>query len=299
VEARTQRNRNLDTQYNGIVYGQYTAPIEEFIFPEPRAGAPFLVDNDYRPMLFLTQGGLESNYGYINGPLNPWPGLSPAPALCLTNIFPAATNNILAATPALDAGGTAVPLRTGLTNFIMAGFQWTSSLPTAIWTCQQSSNPMIRLPTTAPSTVAVSLTADRVCASALTSRTFNSPSTAPNPTTAAMITAASWDIDKFILTVTLATNVIGTGNFFSLLPFPVSVNIPGSCFDPNPLMTGSEESFVQSGNWPVNTRTITLFTPRPVSTITVVRTTGGYWASGTTTPTTFVSMQTVIVNLVD
>ena len=64
---------------NGIAYGQYHAPIAEYIFPEPFPGAA-LVENNFNTMPFLTQGGYSSSTGTIARQLNPWPSNAlPAP----------------------------------------------------------------------------------------------------------------------------------------------------------------------------------------------------------------------------
>ena len=57
---------------NGIVYGQYHAPISQYIFPENVPGAP-LPENNFNTMDFLAQGGYSSSVGTLVGQLNPWP----------------------------------------------------------------------------------------------------------------------------------------------------------------------------------------------------------------------------------
>src|SRR5689334_7775516 len=65
---------------NGIVYGQYHAPILEYIFPENVPGAP-IPENNFNTIPFLAQGGYTFAAGTQVGQLNPWPSnVTPAPA---------------------------------------------------------------------------------------------------------------------------------------------------------------------------------------------------------------------------
>jgi hypothetical protein len=67
------------TYANGIIAGQYHAPILEYIFPENIPGAP-IVENNFNSMPFLAQGGYSSSAGTLVGQLNPWPSnVVPAP----------------------------------------------------------------------------------------------------------------------------------------------------------------------------------------------------------------------------
>jgi hypothetical protein len=69
---------------NGIVYGQYHAPILEYIFPENVPGAP-IVENNFNNIDFLAQGGYASGPGTLVGQLNPWPSnVAPPPPCTVT-----------------------------------------------------------------------------------------------------------------------------------------------------------------------------------------------------------------------
>ena len=57
---------------NGIDYGQYHAPIEEYIFPENVPGT-VVPENNFNTLPFLAQGGYASVTGVQAGILNPWP----------------------------------------------------------------------------------------------------------------------------------------------------------------------------------------------------------------------------------
>ncbi len=64
---------------NGIFYGQYHAPIGEFIFPENIPGNP-MVENNFNTIDFLAFGGYSSFTGVLAGVLNPWPSSVNPPA---------------------------------------------------------------------------------------------------------------------------------------------------------------------------------------------------------------------------
>jgi len=61
------------TAANGIYYGQYHAPIGEYIFPENIPGSP-IVENNFHAIPFLACGGYTSATGVVAAQLNPWPG---------------------------------------------------------------------------------------------------------------------------------------------------------------------------------------------------------------------------------
>ena len=72
------------TSANGIYYGQYHAPIGEYIFPENVPGQP-IPENNFNTIDFLAFGGYASLTGVQAGVLNPWPSNIPAPVrVCAT-----------------------------------------------------------------------------------------------------------------------------------------------------------------------------------------------------------------------
>jgi hypothetical protein len=122
---------------NGIVYGQYHAPILQYIFPENIPGAA-IVENNFNSIDFLAQGGYSSLPGTLVGQLNPWP----------SNVVPAVT----CATAAANAGGPyaansgqTIPLAGGATGTQPITFAWTAtggafsnaSVPITNWTAPQ------------------------------------------------------------------------------------------------------------------------------------------------------------------
>ena len=70
------------TTANGIYYGQYHAPIGEYIFPENVPGTA-VPENNFNTLNFLAYGGYQSVTGAQAGVLNPWPSnVVPAPFVC-------------------------------------------------------------------------------------------------------------------------------------------------------------------------------------------------------------------------
>jgi hypothetical protein len=70
------------TSANGIYYGQYHAPIGEYIFPENVPGTA-VPENNFNAVPFLANGGYQSITGTLVGILNPWPSnVKPAPLVC-------------------------------------------------------------------------------------------------------------------------------------------------------------------------------------------------------------------------
>ena len=68
------------TAANGIVYGQYHAPVAEYAFPEVLPGLAPIPENNFNTMPFLAQGGYTSAAGTLVGMLDPWPSnVAPAP----------------------------------------------------------------------------------------------------------------------------------------------------------------------------------------------------------------------------
>jgi hypothetical protein len=72
---------------NGIFYGQYHAPIGEYIFPENVPGQP-IPENNFNTIDFLAYGGYASFSGVKVGVLNPWPSnVIPSARVCATPTF--------------------------------------------------------------------------------------------------------------------------------------------------------------------------------------------------------------------
>ena len=82
------------TTANGIFYGQYHAPIGEYIFPENVPGTP-VPENNFNTITFLAYGGYQSITGVQAGQLSPWPSSVTPPALvCATPTMNGAPYNV-------------------------------------------------------------------------------------------------------------------------------------------------------------------------------------------------------------
>jgi hypothetical protein len=66
------------TYANGIIAGQYHAPMADYRFPEALPGKP-IVENNFNSMPFLAAGGYTSSAGTLVGVLDPWPSNTPPP----------------------------------------------------------------------------------------------------------------------------------------------------------------------------------------------------------------------------
>ena len=180
---------------NGIVYGQYHAPILEYIFPENVPGAP-IPENNFNTIDFLAHGGYTSGPGTLVGQLNPWP----------SNIVPPPTCTAVAANaggPYTVASGGTVTLAGTATGTSPITFSWT---PPAVGTLSNTSiaNPVYTAPIVAVATVVpLTLTATN-CAGASssvvgTTVTINAP-TAPTVNAVNPITVVSGNGASFLAT---------------------------------------------------------------------------------------------------
>jgi hypothetical protein len=82
LQSQNPASPTAVTSANGIFYGQYHAPILEYIFPENVPGTP-IVENNFNTIGFLANGGYTSAAGTQVGQLNPWPSsVTPPPQVC-------------------------------------------------------------------------------------------------------------------------------------------------------------------------------------------------------------------------
>ena len=144
-------NPNPATNFtaNGISWGQYHAPIGEYIFPEATPGHP-IVENNFNNLPFLALGGYSSNTGLIAGQLNPWP----------SNVLP--TLGCIAAVPNIGAvpvsvpSGALIPLAATSTGVAPITYSWTAT--TGTFSDPTISSPTWTAPTLLPGGLATSVT---------------------------------------------------------------------------------------------------------------------------------------------
>lgn len=133
------------TVANGLVFGQYHAPILEYIFPENVPGTPIL-PNNFEAIPFLACGGFTSSGGTLAGPLAPWPGAT-APT-CANAVTPPVAS---AGTPLTAASGSVVTLAGSAIGTAPLAFAWTQTAGPAV----TLSDPAIAAPSfTAPEVTA-------------------------------------------------------------------------------------------------------------------------------------------------
>ena len=119
---------------NGLIAGQYHAPIMEYIFPENVPGTP-PPPNNFESIPFLAQGGYTSSANTLVGQLKPWPGAQ-APNACSAPTASAGANFSVA------SGATNVPLLGSATGSGTLTYAWTAvTPPTTVLTNPTSANP--------------------------------------------------------------------------------------------------------------------------------------------------------------
>lgn len=126
------------TYANGIIAGQYHAPMADYRFPENLPGKA-VVENNFNSIDFLAKGGYTSSAGTLVGVLNPWPSNVVPPQSC--GVLPVSVPG----GPYTAASGGSITLNGSATT--------TDSPVTFLWTAPQGtfSNPALANPVyTAP-----------------------------------------------------------------------------------------------------------------------------------------------------
>ena len=212
------------TTANGLFFGQYHAPVLEYLFPENVPGTS-IVPNNFEAIPFLACGGFTSSAGTLAGQLDPWPGLT-APSCANTPAPPVAS----AGPDQTVASGASVTLAGSATGSAPLSFAWT-----------QTAGPTVALsdPTVAaPAFVAPQVTATTVLAFQLTVTNAAGTSTATVNVTVGAATAPTVNH--------IPARTVGSGT-------PVSMT--ATCSDPR----GLPCSFV----WTQTAGTPVVLTPNP------------------------------------
>jgi len=192
------------TAANGLFFGQYHAPILEYIFPENIPGSPIVPDN-FGAIPFLACGGFTSSAGTLAGPLDPFPGTT-APT-CANAVSPPVAN---AGVAQVVAAGALVTLAGSATGTAPLAFAWAQTAGPAV----TLSDPSIA----APSFVAPQVTSPTQLTFALTVTNAAGSSTATVGVT--VNAAAAPTVDH------IAARTVGSGT-------PVSMT--ATCTDPGGL----------------------------------------------------------------
>ena len=128
LQSQSPSNPLAKTAANGINYGQYHAPILEYIFPENIPGTP-IPENNFNTIDFLACGGYTSSGGTIAGQLNAWPS-NVVPTLTGCAGFVAPPSSVVAtATPSsvISGSGTSVTLHAAASGATPLNFLWTQA----------------------------------------------------------------------------------------------------------------------------------------------------------------------------
>lgn len=126
-------------QRNGLIAGQYHAPIQEYLFQENLPGvAPPPIN--FATIPFLAQGGYKSSTGVLAGPLKPWPS-SNAAVTCSAPIAGAGSNLTVV------SGTTNVPLSGSASGTGPLTYSWTAPSGITLAPSSTIANPTFTAPT--------------------------------------------------------------------------------------------------------------------------------------------------------
>jgi len=169
------------TVANGLFWGQYHAPIGEYIFPENVPGTP-VPENNFNTIPFLAYGGYQSITGIQAGVLNPWPSsVTPPPVTC--------TSPTLSGAPYFVANGSSIKLSGSLAAGVTTPvtLQWTAGTTAGgtnlngALTGATTPTPTFNATGLAEATYFVSFSASNVCGDSTVSSTIT-VTKAPPPT---------------------------------------------------------------------------------------------------------------------
>ncbi|HEX3087437.1 MAG TPA: PKD domain-containing protein, partial [Ilumatobacteraceae bacterium] len=169
------------TTANGIFFGQYHAPIGEYIFPENTPGNP-IVENNFNTIDFLAFGGYSSFSGVIAGVLDPWPSnVAPPGRVCATPTinggpFSVANGASIQLSGSVNANATSPIALAWTAGTTPGGTDLNGALANATTT-----TPTFNATGLAAGTYNVTLTASNVCGAATVASTITVQA-APPPT---------------------------------------------------------------------------------------------------------------------
>jgi Immunoglobulin I-set domain len=172
LQSQNPANPAALTSANGLFYGQYHAPITDYIFPENIPGSP-IIPNNFEAIDFLACGGYASSTGVIARQLNPWPGTT-APTCTTAATAPVATvgaNQVV-------TSGAAVTLTGSATG---------NPVPTLAWTqTDVAPTPLVTLAGT--TTTSATFTAPTVSATTVLNFTLTATNSAGTSTASMTVT---------------------------------------------------------------------------------------------------------------
>jgi hypothetical protein len=128
------------TYANGIIAGQYHAPMADYRFPENLPGQP-VVENNFNSIPFLAAGGYTSSTGTLVKVLDPWPSSTPPPPPPCTVAPVAVTGGSYTA----SSGGSITLNGSAVTSDTPVTFLWTAAAGT--FSNPNVANPVYTAPT--------------------------------------------------------------------------------------------------------------------------------------------------------
>ena len=166
---------------NGLIAGQYHAPIADYIFPEQLPGQAPIPENNFNTMPFLAQGGYTSSAGTLVGQLNPWPSNITPLAACIGAVANAGG-------PYTVASGGSVTLNGTSTGDLPIAFAWTATAGS--FSNAALPNPVYTAPV-GPATPTLTLTATNCGGTVVSTSTTTVTVSAPAAPTVTAPTAVS------------------------------------------------------------------------------------------------------------
>jgi hypothetical protein len=242
--AALAANDLTKTAANGLFYGQYHAPIFDYIFPENIPGTP-IVENNFNTIPFLAQGGYRSGPGTLVGQLDPWPSNVVPPPVCAAPVANAGAGY------AVGSGGT-VTLAATATGSAPLTFTWAAPAQGTL-SPLTSATPVYTAPLVAANTtVPLSLTVTNGCGtSTVTSAVTVSASLAPTVNPIAAQTVVSGNSGNFTVTGSDPNVPAATPLTYSATQSPAGT-LPALAVTQNP-PTGATVSYTAPAGVLVNT----------------------------------------------
>jgi len=229
------------TAANGIVYGQYHAPVAEYAFPEVLPGLAPIVENNFNTIPFLAQGGYTSAAGTIAGMLDPWPSNvapgHPPPPPCTVLPTAGTTGPYTAA-----SGGTIQVTGTFTNSDPILSFAWVATGGT--FNNPAISNPLYTAPAAGPQTLTFTVTTCAGSASASATVAINAPN-APTVNPVAPISLFSGAAGTIILTGSDGNNPPLVPLVYTVVQVPAgTLQVLAVTPGPNPPGTGATVTFL-------------------------------------------------------
>ncbi len=181
LQSQDPQNPAAVASANGIFYGQYHAPIGEYIFPENVPGQP-IPENNFNTIEFLSFGGYTSFAGTQGGVLRPWPSnVQPAPRVCVAPTingapYSVANGGIIQLSGSVTANATAPITMLWTAGTLPGGTNLNGALTNAL-----TSTPSFNATGLAAGVYNLTFTASNVCGAASAATTITVQA-APPPT---------------------------------------------------------------------------------------------------------------------